>query len=260
MNLHVLMCVYNESRFIEPAIRSCLPHVKTLTIIEGAYRESIAVGASARSNDGTIRIIDRFVGGKTKLVFANEKSDPQQRNIGLDLIKKEDPNGWLLIIDGDEVYEPVTFRMIQALANKMETHNQYASYFKSITFVNDLRHYCLQAFPRLFRITPKCRFINDNFMEWPDKNLGWTCLANGKAFSPHIISTPNIEFFHYAFCKGNERFKLKKDWWQSRFATEFNYSWYIDDAGKIVDPDHQVYPYEGKHPPAMQKHPMLVNK
>ena len=41
MKLSVLMTVYNEKEFVEYAIRSCLPYVDHLVVVEGAYQEVI---------------------------------------------------------------------------------------------------------------------------------------------------------------------------------------------------------------------------
>ena len=254
-NVNVLMTVYNEETFLPYAIRSCLPHVKTLTIVEGAYRETIAVGAPPRSTDNTIKIAKSFLPHssdplqfqKVTLLHANEKSDLHQRNIGLEAIKKTDPNGWLLIIDGDEVYEPITFKMIEALTKKMDNCGARAAYFKSLTFVNDLNHYCEQEFPRLFKLTPECQFVNDNYMWWDDKTQ-WGL--------PTVIKAPNIRFFHYSFCKGSQRFALKKKWWETRFQQPFNYSWHFDETGNIADKGHQIMGFTGQHPPVMADHPL----
>lgn len=262
MKINVLMTVYNEGDFLAYSLRSCLPHINNIVIVEGAYRESIALGASPRSTDSTLNIIKMFAGDysmypeaskqKIHVIHANERSDPHQRNVGLEKLKKLDPNGWLLIIDGDEVYQPITFRMIAALQKKMEAAGQYAAYFKSLTFVNDLNHYCEQEFPRLFRMTPGCRFVNDNFMEWPDAGLSWS--------SPHVVKVPNISYFHYSFCKNHERFMLKKKWWESRFDRPFEYSWHIDDGGKIADSSHKIYEFQGKHPDIMKEHPLCKER
>jgi glycosyltransferase involved in cell wall biosynthesis len=249
--LNVLMTVYNEADFVEYAIKACASNVKNLVIVEGAYQETIKAGGSPRSTDDTSAIIeacDAAWAGKVHLLRANEKSDPQQRNVGLAKIKQLDPTGWLLIIDGDEVYHHMTFRMIEALTNKMEANNQLAAYFKSLTFVNDFQHYCEQEFPRLFKLTPACQFVDDNFMSWPDMGLGWS--------APHVIKASNVEFFHYSFCKSHDRFLQKKKWWETRFQRPFEYSWHIDDSGKISDSQHKIYEFHGKHPDIMKTHPL----
>lgn len=254
-----LMCVYNEAEFIDYAIKSCLPFVDNLVIIEGAYEESIKIGASPRSNDGTIEIIKKYL-NDPKIIYreANEKSDPQQRNVGLELAKKfkpdfDDETGhWLLIIDGDEVYKSHMFRLIRNLAKNMQRQDQCAAYFQSLTFVNSFNSYCVQSFPRLFRVTDKCQFIDDNYMNWGDLKVTWQ--THNK-----IVQYHTIEYYHYAFCKSDlNRFKLKKTWWETRFGKHFDYGWKIDESGKITDKNHRIYEFAGKHPDLMQGHPLYV--
>ena len=250
------MTVYNEADFIEPAIRACLPFVDHLVIVEGAYQETIKLGASPRSTDGTLKIIDKICdelaegdddSGTIIHVSENKETDKNQRNAGLEIVKAVNPDGWLLIIDGDEVYTKETLNMIKVATRTMDVQKRLAAYFKSMTFVNDLRHYTEQEFPRLFKITPECTFVNDNFMVWPDKGVdSW--------ISPFVMKIPYIKYHHYAFCKSHERFKLKKEWWESRFKNDFEYSWHIDEKGKIVDPDHQIMLYTGQHPKEMENH------
>jgi glycosyltransferase involved in cell wall biosynthesis len=248
--LSVLMTVFNEASFVDYAIRACLPYIDDLVIVEGAYRETIKIGAPARSGDGTVDIIEGYRNNpKVQIVYANEESDAQQRNAGLETIKILNPDGWLLIIDGDEVYDPATFSLIKASMRTLEKAEKYGAYFHSVTFVNDFGSYCHQEFPRLFRITPECKFVNDNFMAWPDKNLVWTF--------PHIDRIPNIKFYHFAFCKGVERFEQKRQWWATRFGRPFDYGWRIDKDGMIRDNNHTIYKYEGRIPDIMKSHPLF---
>lgn len=252
------MTVYNEEAFVEYAIRACLPHVDHLVIVEGAYQETIKLGVSPRSTDFTIEKIQDLMGlynddpiefaDKIHYIEANEESDPQQRNVGLQKIKELNPDGWLLIIDGDEVYTPETFKMIRNTMNIMEKQNKYGAYFKSLTFVNDQNHYTEQEFPRLFRVTAGAEFVNDNFVQWKDQNVSWAL--------PHVIKIPYISFFHYSFCKGKERFELKKKWWETRFGRPFDYGWKVESDGNITDKNHDIYEFTGTHPQIMTTHPL----
>lgn len=246
------MTVYNEADFVEYAIRSCLPYVDHLVIVEGAYQETIKLGASPRSTDGTREKILNLVTGDPRVSYfeLNGNSDKDQRNLGLNAIKELNPDGWCLIIDGDEVYDVDALKMVKIAMNNMEKSDKYAAYFKSLTFVNDLEHYTEQEFPRLFRLTPGAIFVNDNFMVWEDKNIGW--------YSPYIIKIPYIRYHHYSFCKGKERFELKKKWWETRFGKEFDYGWKIED-GKITDSNHKINIFKGKHPNIMRSHPGFKN-
>jgi hypothetical protein len=263
----VLMTVFNEGDFIEYAIQSCLPYVDHLVIVEGSYQETIALGANPRSTDGTIETIHNLFSigetssefslnmpdGKTiEYVQANEKSDPQQRNIGLERIKKLNPDGWMLIVDGDEVWDQNNINMAKVISNIMDKQGRLACYVKSLTFVNDFWHYTEQYFPRIFKITPGIVFTSDNYTEWTDKGLGW--------FIPHIIKVPYIQYHHYGFCKGLKKFEQKLQWWSTRFGRDFDYGWHLDENGKITDDNHNIYEYSGNHPAIMQTHPMYKEK
>lgn len=264
------MTVYNEADFVRFALASCVDFVDDVVVVEGAYQETIKCGGEPRSTDGTIEAVKGFMETFEEMschnigayfpvhyIEANEQTDKDQRNIGLERIKQVNPDGWLLIIDGDEVYTKENFMMVRNYMKIMEKQDKYAAYFKSLTFVGDFEHYTDQEFPRLFRITPECEFTNDNFMRWPDKGVEWKL--------PHVIKIPYLRFHHYAFCKGvdNERFLLKKKWWETRFGDNymgtgksFEYDWYVNEEGKIRSPNHDIYKYTGRHPEIMKDHPL----
>lgn len=252
--LSCLMTVYNEIDFVDYAIRGCLPYVDDLVIVEGSYNEIVNLGGSRRSSDGTVDIIEKYRNNKKVHIIYNDEGEPpesdkDQRNIGLKKIKELNSDGWCIIVDADEVYDKNNFSMVKVAMHNMEKSDKLAAYFKSLTFVNDLDHFTEQDFPRLFRITKDCKFINDNFMTWPDKQTGW--------FSPAIIKVPYIRYLHFAFCKSHERFELKKKWWETRFDEPFDYGWHIDENGKITDPDHDIVLYTGKFPEILHDHPLF---
>jgi len=256
--LSVLMTVYNESDFVDYAIRACQPYVDNLIIVEGAYQETIALGAEPRSTDGTRLTLSKLSLDirRDAIIEANEQTDKDQRNVGLEKIKELNPDGWLLIIDGDEVYTKENFEIIRNFMYLMDKQNKKAAYFKSLTFVNDAKTYCEQEFPRLFKISQNCSFFSDNYMTWEGKGDDWS-LKN-------IIKLPYLRYHHYAFCKSKDkkRFQLKKDWWESRFPDErnFEYDWYVNEEGKIWSPNHKLLRYTGKHPEIMKDHPLLKNE
>lgn len=254
--LSVLMTAYNEANFIDYAIRSCLPYVDDLVIVEGSYLETQKLGQPARSTDGTCEIISKYVyNPKVQIYKANEQSDKDQRNVGLALIKELNPDGWLLIIDGDEVYDPNAFLKIRSLMKKLDAEilknphslSNYTCMFKSLTFVNDFEHYTIQHFPRLMKLTNECKFINDNHMHYDPVVV---------TDQSTIRKDDTMSYFHYSFLKGKERFEVKKKWWETRFERSFDYGWKIDDKNQISDSRHKVYEFSGKHPEIMKDHPM----
>ena len=244
------MTVFEEADFVDYSIRSVLPFIDHLVIVEGSYKEVIKLGKSPRSQDGTIEICKKYVDNeKVFYIESNEESDPQQRNVGLKKIKELNPDGWMLIVDGDEVWDENSLKMVKIVANNMNKVKSLAAYFKSLTFVNDFNHCTDQYFPRLFKLTTGCEFVNDNFMEWKDLGISW--------FSPFVIQIPYIKYYHYSFCKTSEKFNVKKKWWETRFGRPFDYSWKINKQGKIEDANHFVCEYVGKHPELMKDHPLF---
>jgi len=234
MKLFALMTVYNEAKFLDCSIRSIQDHVDGIVIVEGAYEETVRLGMPKRSNDGTLEIIGRSILNmpcEAAAIKANEKSDAQQRNVGLEKIKEMGAD-FFMIVDGDEVYLPHHFKLIR----KFMEQPYDAHVFTCNTFVNDFWHYTEQRFPRLFRLYGDSEFTNDNFVR-----------CNGKEWGQYPVSIANIDYFHYAFVKGEERFLTKKEWWESRFGEGFRYDWEIKD-GVITPDNHTVFEHTGSHP------------
>lgn len=246
MSLVVLATVYNEAKFLELALQSVVPHVDGLVAVEGAYQEVMKLGKPARSTDGTLDILKAAVAKwptKFTYVEANEKSDPHQRNVALGIIKKAYPGATAtMILDGDELYMPYQIRAASALAKGMNERGIDAYYFTCMTFVNDYKHYVLQQFPRLFRLYEDTEFINDNYVRGGGKD--WTQIT------PAVY---DMKYFHYGFVKGPDKFKTKKQWWNTRFGSgNFNYDWHLEE-GQIVPENHTVYEYAGRHPTGIEK-------
>jgi len=237
------MTIYNEVDFVEYAIKSCLPYVDNLVIVEGAYQEVIKLGKSPRSEDGTIKIIEKYLDDtKVHFIQANGQTDKDQRNIGLEKIK-ELKSDWLLIIDGDE-YASYNFQMVRNYCNLMERESKKVCYFQSLTFVNSCDFFCFQKFPRLFKIELGCKFVNDNYMKYEKLPL----------FGNHIIENMNIKYHHYSFLKGREKFEQKRNWWINRgFGKDFDYGWKMDENGIISDKKHRIFKYQGKHPKLIEE-------
>lgn len=242
MKLSAMMTVFNDCEVLDASIKSVKDNVDQLVICEGSYKERHKDGVPARSTDKTIDICKQYADGKRVLFFqANEQSDPQQRNFCLEKIKQSNSDGWFLIVDSDEVYQQNTFPFIRQLCSK--SGNIHAVYFQSMTFVNDLEHYTIQHFPRLFKITTECTFINDNQMYW--KDIPWC--------PPYVVMMNNIKYLHYSFTKGIKKFEEKKKWWMGRGLIT-DYGWRVNEKGLIEDPEHhKIYLYSGKHCDIIEK-------
>jgi glycosyltransferase involved in cell wall biosynthesis len=246
MKLGAICTAYNEVKFIECSLLSIIDHVDCISLVEGSYKERIALGQSPRSTDGTLEVISNFISNQDinkKIVYkqANEESDAHQRNVSLDVLKQKNCD-WVIIVDMDEVYTPQIFKLIHKVIDTNKKQDVF--YHTCKTFVNDFDKYVKQQFPRLFRLYEDTEFVNDNFVncngkEWPE-------------LSKTIIDT---QYFHYGFMKGEECFRAKKQWWENRFGDrEFHYDWHIGDNGKITPEGHKVYKFDSsKHPEVIKK-------
>lgn len=238
------MTVYEEEKFLDRAINSIYEFADCISIVEGAYQQTIRNGNQPRSQDKTIEILESWKNkdqqNKINISYFNGESDQEQRTHGLEFLKQQNCDNFL-IVDGDEVYETKELKKIKFVVQAYKQKDVRAAYFQSLTFVNDFQHYTPQEFPRFFKLTPGCYFSNDNYVNWEDYD--WQ-EAN---FTGKIIKAP-IRFFHYSFCKDFSRFLKKKTWWETRFKDRnFIYDWDIVEQ-KIQPMNAKIYEYNGPHP------------
>ena len=238
MKIGVLMTVYNESLYVDYAIRSSLDLFDKLSLVEGAYQETIKTnpGLSPRSTDGTLDIIHKYKDySNVNIQYRNELSDPQQRTAGLDYLRDCD---WVLICDADEVWNEENAEELRA---RLETVSPQVMTIKLDiqVFVNDFKHFTLQTMPRVFRMTPDLKFIGDNETQYFKQSIRW-------ASSPI--------FWHYSYVKDHTRFNIKKKWWAARGGSD----WFIDTNGMYYSPNHKIWEYTGDHPEIMKDHPYNI--
>lgn len=231
-----LMTVYNEAEYVDYAIRAALECVDYLSIVEGAYIETLKTnpGKGPRSNDGTLDIIEKYKNHpKVNIIYANEKSDPQQRSCGLTFLKEKKCD-WMIIIDGDEVWEEESFDILR---NKLEVISPEVETIKLdiLVFVNNFLTYTKQTMPRIFRIHDDLTFISDNDTQYYQKFINWN----------------DPTFFHYAYVKNIDRFITKVNWANFRGRSD----WFINEKGEYYSPNHQLFYFYGDHPNVMKKHP-----
>lgn len=239
MKFGALITVYNEVEYIEYALTSILKHFDHIAIVEGAYQETLTTNPEkpARSNDGTRAILQRYKHhSNITIVEANEQSDPQQRSVGMKILKQKDCD-WCVIVDADEVWEEDS---LDELKTKLELLQPEVSTVKLDiqVFVNDFWHYTWQTMSRCFRIKPHTKFISDNEIQEWQQFIRWT--------SP--------TFFHFAYVKNLDRFMTKVKWWACRGGSD----WFVDSAGKYSSPNHKIYEFTGEHPEIMKNHPYYM--
>ena len=234
-----LMTVYNEVEYADYAIRAALECVDYLSIVEGAYQETLKMNPdkSLRSNDGTLEIIAKYKDHpRVNIIYANELSDPQQRNRGVQFLKDRECD-WMVIIDGDEVWEDWAFEELKerldAAAPEIETIK-----LDILVFVNNFVTYTNQTMSRVFRMHGDLQFISDNETQYYKNYINW--------HSP--------SFFHYAYVKNLDRFKTKINWWKCRGGSD----WFVNKDGVYYSPNHTLYHFYDGHPIIMHDHPNFM--
>jgi len=204
------MVVFNEASFIEASIRSALPYLDQLIVIEGAWGTAVkSNGGISRSNDGTLEILQKLVleygEEKLRIVCANESVQLIQRSLHFQLFPKAH---WLFILDGDEIYEPSEMKKVVEATKRTD-----ADYFctTSLTFVNDAFHYCPIDWPRLFRIDgPGYKFRSPNH------------LLNAQEQELRYCDKPIAKFHHYSYVHPSDRMLQKI---RDRIETHSEFKW-----------------------------------
>ena len=254
MKIVSFLCTYNDCEYLNESIESFKWFCDKLFIVEGSWQSSQKFKTSGpRSNQQTYDIINKHVdNNKVFLVQANELREREQRQIGLELAKKEKAD-WCFMLDSDEIYKKSTLLGIKSILQKnTENKNVLGFRLKSFNFINSFLKYYNGDYMRIYRVTPQASFFMDNDVEWPD--------SQGT-----ILNIPdNLKFFHYNYVKQNSEQFWRKLFYQNeqdpsfndRVRPQYNY----DDLKKQYKiPDGcKIFDYVGSHPKIMTNHPYIL--
>lgn len=235
MKIGALVTLYNEIDYMDHCLMSIVDRFDHVAIVEGAYQETLATNPdkSPRSDDGTLMNLAKYeLIPNVSVEFANELSDPQQRNIGLVKLIEEGCD-WAVIVDADEVWDEdgldELFTRLENVPDDITTVKLDIQ-----VFVNDFWHWTKQTMSRCFRLDKNTRFVSDNEVQ----------------SYQHYVHWDSPTFWHYAYVKDLDRFTVKKNWWASRGGSD----WFADKNGKYYSPNHEIWTYSGEHPEIMRKH------
>ena len=91
MKICSFLTVFNDPEYLEQALESFKDYPDKLFIIEGSWQSAQkSSNSNPRSEIETYNIIDRYVDGKRVfLVQANEPLERDQRQVGMELAKRE---------------------------------------------------------------------------------------------------------------------------------------------------------------------------
>ena len=255
MKLIAFLCVYNDPEYLDAAIESYKNFPDRLYLIEGAWESSLRFGVDPRSNELTESILRKHVDGeRVVLVRANEATEVAQRQIGLELAKREGAD-WCMMLDADEVYTSPVLTVIRRILELALSHPEVFGFrMNSYNFINSFQKYYDGNYPRISRVTPGARFVYANDVAWLDH--GKEC------WGPHIINMPKeLRFFHYNYIKKDpEAFFLKMNFLGSENPT-FNVSerqkYGFDAYGYRIPSDIQIKDFTGEHPEIIRNHPAM---
>ena len=171
-------------------------------------------------------------------------------------IPKEEDDGWLWIVDSDEVYLPEQInQMVEFLEVVGDDHDMFAIQGKNFYFNG--KQYHNEWYRRLFKIKENCFFSDDNSLEVPRGNYLRTM-----NIPPEIV-----EFFHYGYCS---EFRVKKKlemwrqdsvskWWNQFGEMVANREKYDGSPVHLFgdkNPGYANYrlaPYTGDHPESVKE-------
>lgn len=221
-----MLTTYEDMDWIHRALVS-MKELDGGIVCEGAYQETIRLRKPPRSQDGTYSACKEWC-DEEKFFFmeANEESDIQQRNLVLQAIKdKWGAEGVIvLIIDGDEEYTLEQLKEIRKWAEWIDNQGKYmAGLIWSKVYVNS-KQWALHIFPRLFRLTPDCKFVDSNLMYWPEKNF--TITIPDKEDGRCKLLPFSLVTTHHSYQRHKERFEWKRE---GRMARRGSFSWKWSD-------------------------------
>lgn len=256
MKIVSFMCVYNDWEFLDQAIAAFKDYPDKLYIIEGSWKSSQKFGVSPRSDEETYRIINKHVDDKKVfLIQANEDRERNQRQLGLELAKKEGAD-WCHMLDADEVYTSANLHMLKNILKGTAANQDILGYrLRSYNFINSFKKWYDGNYMRIYRVTPEAHFYMDNDVSWGSRDSRYG-----------IVTLEGKKFYHYNYVKLNNsaafwlkmKYQNEQDptFW-SRYVSNGQYK---ESQGKYKIPDDiKIYDYIGKHPIIMKDHPYFVN-
>lgn len=247
MKVVSFMCVYNDHEYLDQAIESFKHYPDKLYIIEGSWQSSQKFNANPRSGELVYDIINKHVDNeRVFLIQANEAREREQRQIGLELAKKDGAD-FCHMLDADEVY---TEKSLKVIKNWLENAHPSALGWRlnSYNFINSFKKWYKGNYMRIYRVTPEAQFYMDNDVRWPDRE-------------GVIVQMPGNHFYHYNYVRKNtDTFWLKMKYQNDQDPTLWKRmvesGQYKEEDGVYKIPDDcPIYEYTGKHPAIMKNHP-----
>jgi hypothetical protein len=237
------MIVYNDIDYVERAILSVKDWVDEMIIVEGAFKITMEGGRPARSDDGTLDVISKYVDNKK--IFLTQVNLQEHRDHYETGYRHavENDSDWAIMIDSDEVWTTAAQIIADAYMKSQRTAHEIR--VQEYCFVNDFKHYYTGTYPRIFKTKPAGKFVYDNEVMW----------GNQRGKHP-ILTIPGRNIFHYGYVRNKKRWEMKQEY---MFAKDGNPAikndYKIKENEYILPADIPIYEFTGTHPETMKNHP-----
>jgi glycosyltransferase involved in cell wall biosynthesis len=239
------MIVYNDADYVDYAIRSIKDWVDEFVVVEGAFEITMEAGSPARSNDGTLEILQKYVdSGDIILKQVNLREHKHHYDVGYQYAI-ENGSDWAILIDSDEVWVKKTQMMADAFMKKFLNEPAVEMRVDEYSFVNDFQTWYPGTYPRIFKCTPGSKFVFDNEVQFEGRNRG-----------QHLVHhVPGRDIHHYGYVRRKKRWKLKQDYMWLKDFNPLNKKYTLKGDEYVLPEDIPIYKYTGHHPEIMKDHP-----
>jgi len=246
MKVGVLMNIYNEVEWLPCSLGAVLDWADEIVVVEGAWQVAINVGANPRSTDGTLELLDEFKKKENITVLHENAADnADQLNKGLEILKQKGVE-WLLLVDADEVWQPIHLGVIKNYMKIADKKGIYQYKIHAYNFINSFDNFYDGEMKRIYKVTPGCTFTcTTENMSWPDHNKSVDVGIPQPWFS-HL--PPQFRCFHYTEIRSRKRWELQVSYVKGRNPNDqYIKNYYVDKDGFHIFTDN-FKKFKGIHP------------
>ncbi|MHA2366123.1 MAG: glycosyltransferase family A protein [Candidatus Hodarchaeales archaeon] len=271
MKLTVLLPAYNEAIFFEYTLKSLLPFVDEVIIVDVGMQAAVDAGYGKRSTDGTTDLIEKYLDDKKIFLAPIPTETPKTHRelmIPAFAMAKERNADWIFHVCADEIWPVNTLKPMKTILKNFEKNGILALNVWMYLFSPDFWH--IQDFrnPRLAKVTDDVELISGDAVYY--KNSGLYQYA-GNTIEFHPPGTPEavkkingdypkvLKAFHYS-CVGKERVEFK-----AKFFQKFNNTYGDEYNEAFLKKDWDFFKknfkeFTGKHPEIMMDHPLYNDR
>lgn len=245
MKKTAFMIVYNDADYVDYAIRSIKDWVDEFIVVEGAFEITMETGSPARSNDGTLDILQKYVdSGDIILRQVNLREHKHHYDVGYQYAI-ENGSDWAILVDSDEIWTKPAQILAESYMKRWVHEPAYEMRVQEYSFVNDFWHHYPASYPRIFKCTKESKFVFDNEVQF----------ANTQRGQHPVFMIPGKNIFHFGYVRRRKRWKLKQDYMWLKDFNPLNKQYKLEGDTYVLPDDIPIYKFTGKHPDIMHDHP-----